>query len=344
MNQRKIAMATPISSFDLEKKIEFAQKQVERRKERLETVKGWATRDEQDLVEFDAGTGNFISSLTREDLLRSIERRKEDVVKAERDIKRAEREVAKLEKRRGEAIQFPEGASPTEIKLQMQVEKKKNDKEKHERKTLKLQDAVEKARAELEDARINPLHDRWVGFKEQDLRKAQNNLRRHLEKDLPAAEKALHDAEVKRDQERNLKETRIPILEEFLEGWKQELLGRYRNDYDEIMAWKANGSNPEELPEVSTMVWSYKDDPNWENKLANMLDAEKEGLRRSFILKVTKVVGPMTDVSGLEFGMDGTLNGVVEGEKGRAMVRTEWGSFGWNIQKAHYRLMVRPIL
>ena len=58
--------------------------------------------------------------------------------------------------------------------------------------------------------------------------------------------------------------------------------------------------------------------------------------------KVTNIVGEIDDVSNLEIGMDGTLNGKVYGDKGGAKIETIVAG-GYNIQVRHYRVLVHPI-
>ena len=58
--------------------------------------------------------------------------------------------------------------------------------------------------------------------------------------------------------------------------------------------------------------------------------------------KVTKYTGEITDVSDLHIGRDGTLNGIVEGQSGKARIETI-GAGGYNIQCYHYRCLVHPI-
>ena len=63
--------------------------------------------------------------------------------------------------------------------------------------------------------------------------------------------------------------------------------------------------------------------------------------------RIREIVGEVTDYSGLHMTQgnewEGTvINGVVEGTNGKALVETI-GAGGWNIQKFHYRTLVKRI-
>lgn len=63
--------------------------------------------------------------------------------------------------------------------------------------------------------------------------------------------------------------------------------------------------------------------------------------------RISEIVGEVTDYSGLHITQgnewEGTvINGIVEGTNGKALVETI-GAGGWNIQKFHYRTLVKRI-
>ena len=82
---------------------------------------------------------------------------------------------------------------------------------------------------------------------------------------------------------------------------------------------------------------------NKEQELNDFLDKEEKAKIFDLIARVTKVVGTITDASGLSIGyQNGELNGIVIGTNGKAEVETI-GAGGWNIQIFHYRVLVKKL-
>lgn len=82
---------------------------------------------------------------------------------------------------------------------------------------------------------------------------------------------------------------------------------------------------------------------NKEQELNDLLDKEEKAKIFDLIRRVTKVVGTITDASGLSVGyQNGELNGIVIGTDGKAEVETI-GAGGYNIQIFHYRVLVKKL-
>lgn len=82
---------------------------------------------------------------------------------------------------------------------------------------------------------------------------------------------------------------------------------------------------------------------NKEQELNDFLDKEEKAKIFDLIARVTKVVGTITDASGLSIGyQNGELNGIVIGTNGKAEVETI-GAGGYNIQIFHYRVLVKKL-
>lgn len=82
---------------------------------------------------------------------------------------------------------------------------------------------------------------------------------------------------------------------------------------------------------------------NKEQELNDLLDKEEKAKIFDLIARVTKVVGTITDASGLSIGyQNGELNGIVIGTDGKAEVETI-GAGGYNIQIFHYRVLVKKL-
>lgn len=82
---------------------------------------------------------------------------------------------------------------------------------------------------------------------------------------------------------------------------------------------------------------------NREEELNKILDKEEKNKVLDLVNRVTKYVGEITDASNLSIGeQSGELNGIVIGKDGKAYVETI-GAGGYNIQRFHYRVLVKPI-
>ena len=76
--------------------------------------------------------------------------------------------------------------------------------------------------------------------------------------------------------------------------------------------------------------------------LDKMLSDEVRSKRLDLYYRCVNAVGVLTDVSGLTVGDNGSLNGHVVGEQGKATVETIYAG-GYNIQCLHYRVLVKPV-
>ena len=74
------------------------------------------------------------------------------------------------------------------------------------------------------------------------------------------------------------------------------------------------------------------------NKIAKAGEFKKAKL----VAQCEKKIGEIVDAKLLTFGVDGGLNGFLDGKDGRAEVRTVYAG-GYNIQCLHYRVLVKKI-
>ena len=72
-------------------------------------------------------------------------------------------------------------------------------------------------------------------------------------------------------------------------------------------------------------------------------DLDQEMVRKyDFIVdRANKITGTFIDASGLYIGMNGELNGIIIGDRGKAAIETI-GAGGYNIQCYHFRTLVKP--
>jgi hypothetical protein len=83
----------------------------------------------------------------------------------------------------------------------------------------------------------------------------------------------------------------------------------------------------------------YENKNNWESLLEKEIEQDKNNKRALFISRVKEITGTIQDASRLEIGMNGEINGIVTGEKGKAKVETI-SAGGYNIQCWHFRVLV----
>lgn len=77
-------------------------------------------------------------------------------------------------------------------------------------------------------------------------------------------------------------------------------------------------------------------------ELNKILDNDVIVKKEMFISRIKEVVGNIENLNGLIIGINGEINGIAEGEKGKAKVETI-GAGGYNIQCYHFRVLVNKI-
>ena len=173
----------------------------------------------------------------------------------------------------------------------------------------------------------------------------------------------------------------IPAIEEFLNAWKlkaiewhehdfaklQNYLAEYRSKKEEFRQWRIEQfqneyiRNKEMFEKEKELGLDYETHQkklrigfnsisirlldfrqNWKPELERLMENEKNAKRRNLIERVKKVVGEITDATGLYIGQNAEINGVVIGTKNSAKVETITAG-GYNIQCFHYRVLVHEL-
>lgn len=80
---------------------------------------------------------------------------------------------------------------------------------------------------------------------------------------------------------------------------------------------------------------------SFEEQMDNVLTQEVANKKANLLGRVTELTGKVTEAN-LYIGQDGNINGYVVGDKGKVTVQTIIAG-GYNIQIAHYRLLVHAV-
>lgn len=150
-----------------------------------------------------------------------------------------------------------------------------------------------------------------------------------------------------------------------IKAWKSEYRKYYTEQMGElkrIYGWKVNSMDSQVRAEKKARNLNYDYEFNYlknhftqncinlasyseedfHEKLEYQLNNEVNCKRIDLYQRCSAVVGVITDAKGLTLGNNGSINGVVVGEEGKANVRTIFAG-GYNIQCLHYRVLVNPI-
>ena len=204
-------------------------------------------------------------------------------------------------------------------------------------------------------------------YNERDLLAALNDLRSEQEA-LKKYEDEL-DKEEEKANSRNVK-----VLVDFLEDWKNRSIEYFlaerakyavaKDEYIEqrnVLIDKMYRNNrlkgEEELKEVRKEMnaldqkfktdWAHVTQFNhgslgWSLTMQKDLEEEKNRKYDDIIERTNAIVGKITDASRLEIGLNGDLNGIIIGEKGKAKVETI-GAGGYHIQRYHFRTLIHEV-
>lgn len=161
----------------------------------------------------------------------------------------------------------------------------------------------------------------------KELRQKERDARLEALRTLPELEKA---REIYKD--RDLSDFDLANL------WPRKaveaFLGERGLDYRSIREKLAARSDS-----VTVRLLDIRDDAEREAWLENAMEEEKKAKLADLIGRINKVVGTITDASGLYIGSKGEINGYVVGTEGKAKIETI-GAGGYNIVCFHFRTLV----
>lgn len=151
--------------------------------------------------------------------------------------------------------------------------------------------------------------------------------------------------------ENNLKE-----IKEFINQWKEkarqyipqaieEYTAKRRETYeikDRDLYLIRMRELAEEFPAyIRELAFGYSDKDRNE-RIEKLINSEAEFKEKRLIARVNKAVGTIVKALDLEVGVNGELNGLIEGENGICKIDTIYAG-GYNIQCLHYRVLVKKV-
>ena len=149
-----------------------------------------------------------------------------------------------------------------------------------------------------------------------------------------------------------------PIILEFAERYKAQCIEwllegaqRYRKALKEIREDQSLDYHSRSIQEgrliqaysgsIRDVAREYSEDGR--KKVATKIsEGNRVDLLKMMSMRITEKCGLVTDAKGLEIGLNGEINGVIIGEKGKAEINTI-AAGGWNIQCYHYRVLVKEL-
>lgn len=166
----------------------------------------------------------------------------------------------------------------------------------------------------------------------------------------------------------------IPVLREFLKNWKEsaieyyiELTDNYKKDVKELhkkyfntyggmkdgKTWKEYSKEEEELNKRYGLyvinVCHYGSSKN--EQIKKNMEQEAQNKYKKLINRISNLVGEIKNCEHLRIGDNGEINGIIEGNKGKAKIETiVAGGYNEHIivnvkhgQCAHYRVLVKEL-
>lgn len=137
----------------------------------------------------------------------------------------------------------------------------------------------------------------------------------------------------------------VPAVEKFLEAWRADADCYYRKRVQAYQTYRKEHPNDYKvykLYDSTIQRLGTMSSQDMETALDEFLNEEIQARRVDLYYRCSAVVGIIKDATGITMGMNGSLNGIVVGDEGKASVRTILAG-GYNIQRLHYRVLVKAL-
>lgn len=170
-------------------------------------------------------------------------------------------------------------------------------------------------------------------------------------KKLKEAERVLNDWKdklQKAQNEEDLIESEVPqVVKEYLNNWKGLAYEWHLKRYEEYNEYiEEHGLSYENLKERKRLFGNIIIEMYFQSDREKWLDVLLEKDKRNKILdlmaRTKEVTGKIISANSLKIGINGGLNGIIEGKTGKVEIETI-DAGGYNIQCYHYRVLVKKI-
>ena len=262
----------------------------------------------------------------------------------------------------------------TTEEIKTRIEKKKNDISKIEKRiknwTMKKDSEKE---FEKEYGWLNTFEQRKDDFKKDWVEKCEREMR-SANKDLAEKKATLEKYVNQLNKEENFGNMeKIPAIWDFLQEWRKAAYDFFVENiklYSKLRAEESEKWNEfKETPEYKDYITINRNDwrihinfrekyyepihkitydvytyqGKWDDeKLNKILDKDVQNKYNDLVSRITDKAGVIQDASGLYIAGNGTVNGVVVGDKNKVKVETILAG-GYNVQILHYRVLVNVI-
>ena len=147
-------------------------------------------------------------------------------------------------------------------------------------------------------------------------------------------------------------------IKEFIEQWKirainyyhkaiedykkekEELYSKYSFYDDEF--YKAKRELFDKYSLIVRDLASGYSPQDREERLLKIIETEAIRKEKALIARVNKEVGTIVKALSLNVGVDGELNGIIQGETGTCKIQTIYAG-GYNVQCLHYRVLIHKV-
>lgn len=155
-------------------------------------------------------------------------------------------------------------------------------------------------------------------------------------------------------------ENNLVEIREFIKQWKErariyipQAIEEYRTRKEEIdktfdfyTQWEERKEKQRELAEefpqyIRELAYGYSP-KHREEKIEKIIELEAKAKEEKLIARVNKAVGKIVKALNLNVGVNGELNGYIQGENGTCKIDSIYAG-GYHIQCLHYRVLVKKV-